>query len=57
MKFDVSGEIKVGAQKRQFKKTLEAKSEKDAREKTYALFGSNNRLKRTAVQIKSVKKH
>jgi len=56
MKFSVSGKIKTGGKNRTFVKELEAKSENDAKEKTYALFGSNNRLRRTMILIEKVEK-
>ena len=55
MKYLVSGEIKL-KEKRTFKKEVEGKSEKDAKDKVYCLFGSNNKLKRTRIIIKEVKK-
>ncbi|MFH2105867.1 MAG: 50S ribosomal protein L18Ae [Candidatus Micrarchaeota archaeon] len=56
MKFNVSGQLKFKDQKRVFEKEIEAKSEKDARDKTYALFGSTNRLSRREVIIGKVQK-
>ena len=55
-KFLVIG--KVGADKtaRPFEKQVEAASEKLAREKVYALFGSNAGIKRSAIKIGSVEK-
>ncbi|MBN2478052.1 50S ribosomal protein L18a [Candidatus Micrarchaeota archaeon] len=55
MKFVVSGKIKISGG-RPFKKEIDAQSEKDAREKTYALFGSSNGLKREQIQIETVEK-
>lgn len=55
VKFTVNGKIKIDGG-RPFSKEVEAKSEKDAKEKVYALFGSQNRLKRTKVKIEEVKK-
>ncbi|MBD3397866.1 50S ribosomal protein L18a [Candidatus Micrarchaeota archaeon] len=56
MKFKVSGEIKVGPETRQFSKEIEAESEAHAREKTYALFGAQNGLKRVNVKIAEISK-
>jgi ribosomal protein L20A (L18A) len=53
MKFEIAGYLKN--LKRPFKKTVEAKSKNDAIEKILCLFGSNNRLKRTTIEIKEVK--
>ena len=55
MKYSVSGDMKLGSEKRKFVKTVEAKSENDAREKVYALIGSLNGLQRSMVNIKEVK--
>ncbi len=56
MKFGVSGEIKISGELRKFDKTVEAKSEKQAKDTVYSLFGSSNRLKRTAIKITSINK-
>ena len=55
-KYVVSGKPGRGATARPFEKSVEAASEKLAREKVYALFGSNAGLKRSAVSIVSVSK-
>mgnify|MGYP006289430621 FL=1 len=41
---------------RKFSKEIEAPKEHAAREKIKSLFGSNNRIKRTAINIKEVQK-
>ncbi|MDO8553286.1 MAG: 50S ribosomal protein L18Ae [Candidatus Micrarchaeota archaeon] len=56
MKFGISGEIKISGELRKFDKTVEANSEKQAKDTVYALFGSSNRLKRTAIKIITVNK-
>jgi ribosomal protein L20A (L18A) len=56
MKYDVSGTIKLGRASRKFVKNLEAPTENAAREKTYALFGSLNGVKRSNIKIESVEK-
>ncbi len=56
MKFNISGEIKISGQVRSFEKIVEANSEKQAKDTVYALFGSSNRLKRTAIKIITVNK-
>ncbi|PSN88189.1 hypothetical protein B9Q03_09550 [Candidatus Marsarchaeota G2 archaeon OSP_D] len=38
----------------EFKKYVVARSEKDARERTYSLMGSNHRLKRNLIRIREV---
>lgn len=54
MKYSVSGNIKMGSEKRVFAKTVEAKSENDAKEKVFSLFGSMNGLQRSMVNIEKV---
>ncbi len=56
-KFTITGKIKLQGKERVFEKEVEAESEKHAREKVYALFGSQSGLKRTNVKIESVKKN
>ncbi|MCK4319838.1 50S ribosomal protein L18a [Candidatus Micrarchaeota archaeon] len=56
MKFEISGKIRLGSEKRPFKKEIEASTEKYAIEKLYCLFGSDNRLPRQKVSIEHVKK-
>ena len=55
-KFVVTGTAGNGAQKRPFEKAVEAASDKLAREKVMALFGSNAGIKRSAIKINSVEK-
>jgi len=55
-KFLVTGTIKAGGKDQSFEKTVEAASEKMARETTYSLFGSNAGLKRSAIKIATVDK-
>ena len=56
MQFQVEGKIRLGKEERKFSKTVDAESEKAATDKVLALFGSHNRIKRSAVKIESVKK-
>ena len=56
MLFNISGKINLGGKERTFTKSLEAKSEADAKHKTYALFGSTNGVKRNKVIIEKVEK-
>ena len=56
MDFTVKGKLMLGNEKRPFSKTLEAKSEKDAKDKAYSLFGSLNGLPRNKVVIEQVEK-
>ncbi len=51
MKYSVSGDMKLGSERRKFLKTVDAKSENDARNKVYALFGSLNGLQRSMINI------
>jgi ribosomal protein L20A (L18A) len=54
MKFNISGQLKLKGGNRTFEKEIEAKSEKDAKDKAYALFGSTNRLSRRQIIIEKV---
>lgn len=56
MMFSAEGKIKMGQEERPFKKTVEAKSEKDAENKIYALFGSQSGIKRSAIKIDKIEK-
>ncbi|MEM4295516.1 MAG: 50S ribosomal protein L18Ae [Candidatus Anstonellales archaeon] len=53
-KYEISGYIRK--LNRPFKKVVEAESEKHAKELVLCIFGSNNGLKRTLIDIKEVKK-
>ena len=55
MKYSVSGDMKLGSEKRKFVKIVEAKSENDARGRVYSLMGSLNGLQRSMVNIIEVK--
>jgi len=56
MKFIISGELNLYKGKRTFSKEVEAPSENAARNKVYALFGSDNGLTRNKVTIASIAK-
>lgn len=56
MKWSVYGNIVLGKAERKFVKNVEAATENAAREKTYALFGSQNGTKRSKVRIERVEK-
>jgi ribosomal protein L20A (L18A) len=56
MKWDVSGKIRLGRGERKFTKNVEADTENAARERTYALFGSLNGVKRSKIDIERVEK-
>ena len=56
MKFNVSGKINLGGEERVFSRQVEAESEAKAKHLTYALFGSNNGLKRNMVKIEKGEK-
>ncbi len=56
MKFKMSGEIKLGAQKRKFAKEVEAESEGHAVEMLYKLLGAQNGTKRRNVKIAEISK-
>lgn len=52
-KFTVSGFINIG-EMRKFTKEIEAPTENAAKEKIYALFGSQNGIKRGSVKIEKL---
>jgi ribosomal protein L20A (L18A) len=52
----VVGKIGRGSKAKPFEKQVSAPNEKLAREKVYALFGSNAGIKRNSVSITSVTK-
>lgn len=54
MKYSVSGNMKLGSENRKFTKTIEAKSENDARDKVYSLIGSVNGIQRSMISIEKV---
>ncbi len=56
MHFTVSGRMVLGKEERKFAKRVEAKSENAAKEKAYALLGSQNRVKRNKIKIEKVEK-
>ncbi len=56
VKYVVNGKIGKGATARPFEKQVEAESEKLAKEKVYALLGSNAGIKRPLIIIDSVSK-
>ena len=55
MKFEVEGVFKNANQWQKFKKVVEAHNEKFAIEKVYSLLGSNHKVKRHLIKIKSVR--
>ena len=56
MEFNISGKLMMGKEERPFTKRVEAPSENAAKEKTYALLGSNNGIKRNKIAIEKVEK-
>jgi len=54
MKYSVSGNMRLGSEKRKFTKTVEAKSENDAKEKVFSLIGSVNGVQRSMIKIEKV---
>ena len=54
-KYLVTGKVKL-EEVREFTKEIEAKSENDAKEKVYALFGSQNGLRRERIFIDKITK-
>lgn len=56
MKFRIEGEFRLGLEKREFSKEVEAESENHAKELLYALLGSQNGAKRSTVKIGHIEK-
>jgi len=56
MKFVLSGNIRIGQRTEKFTKTVEAKDEAEAKERTFALFGSEHGTKRRWINIEKVAK-
>ena len=56
MMWNVIGNIKLGKAQRKFNKSVEAATENAAKEKTFALFGSVNGVRRSNVKIETVEK-
>ena len=56
MMWNVIGIIKLGKTQRKFNKPVEATTENAAKEKTFALFGSLNGVRRSNIKIDSVEK-
>ncbi|AKB84752.1 50S ribosomal protein L18Ae [Methanococcoides methylutens] len=50
----VKGTFKAGHSWENFTKTIESQNEKNAREKTYSIFGSKHGLNRSLIKIDSV---
>lgn len=55
-KFNVSGEIELSGKRRKFSREVDAATENAASNKLFALFGSNNRVKRNKIKILNIKK-
>lgn len=56
MKFNMKGEIRLGAQTRKFEKEIEAETEKHAVEMLYKVLGAQNGAKRRNVKISEIAK-
>ena len=56
MKFEIEGTFKNGNVWQKFRKVVEANNERFAIEKVLSLLGSNHKVKRNLIKIKSVKK-
>jgi len=56
MKFNISGKLLMGREERLFTKNVDAPTENAAKEKAYALLGSNNGIKRNKIKIEKVEK-
>jgi len=56
MNFTVSGKMILGKEERTFSKTVEAASEGAAKEKAFALLGSQNGVGRNKIKVEKVEK-
>ncbi|MBN2518458.1 MAG: 50S ribosomal protein L18a [Candidatus Altiarchaeota archaeon] len=56
MKFEITGNFRIGEEYRKFKKEVSAKDEAGAKERTYTLLGSEHGCKRRWIDILEVKK-
>ena len=56
MKYSVSGTVALGRLERTFEKTIEAKTENEAKHNIYSHFGSSNAVGRTRVKIVKIEK-
>lgn len=54
MMFQVEGKLRMGFEERQFSKSIEAKSENDAKNRILSEFGSKNGLPRSAIRIEKI---
>ncbi len=52
--FEVKGTFKIGDDWKSYTKVIEAPNEAQAREQTFAVFGSKHRLKRRYITIESI---
>lgn len=55
MKFIVEGKMRIGGTEQKFSKEIDAESEKRANEMILERLGADHRLKRTQIEIVSVK--
>ena len=56
MKFEAKGTLTVKKQERKFTRKVEAEDESKARDKVYALLGSEHKAKRRHIQIEEFRK-
>jgi len=56
MEFTINGTITLGKEERAFSKKVDAATENAAKEKVYALFGSENGVKRNRIKIEKIEK-
>lgn len=54
--FEVKGSFRMGQRWQPFTKQLDVKSEDDAREKIFSVFGGNHGVPRRGIKIDSIKK-
>ena len=53
-KFTFKGIVEMKGEKLPFTKEIEAKSEKEAKERLYAYFGAKNGVKRSKIKIEEI---
>jgi ribosomal protein L20A (L18A) len=56
MKFDISGSLQLGRLKHKFEKSVEAQSERLAKDAILKEFGGRYNLSRSKIEIKEIKK-
>ncbi len=52
--YKIKGKVRMRRGEQKFEKEISAKSEREAKEKLYALFGSKNGIKRSLISIEKI---